>query len=70
MDWGVQSTGAHSHTPTPWLEEEWRRQGRHAEWTRSISQHSGEGAGGKDWESGDDIHTAVCDTGCWWEAAV
>ena len=38
MDWGVQSTGAHSHTPTPWLEEEWRRQGRHAEWTRSISQ--------------------------------
>ena len=38
MDWDVWSTGAHSHMPTPWLEEEWRRQGRHVEWTCSISQ--------------------------------
>ena len=38
MDWGMQSTGARSHTPTPWLEEEGRRQGRHVGWTCSISQ--------------------------------
>lgn len=38
MDWGVQSTGGHSHTPTPLLEEERRRQGRHVERTCSISQ--------------------------------